>query len=394
MIGFDEAIGLLRPLAVPLGAQEVALEHAAGRYLAEPVVARIAAPAADVSAMDGYAVRDADLHPDVVLKVVGQSYPGAGFAGGVEAGQAVRIFTGAPVPVGADRVVVQEIVSRDGDRIRLAEMPGKGTHIRQRGSDFEQGAVLLAAGTRLSPGAMIAVAGADRASVTVWRRPRLAIVSTGDELVPPGLAASRQGFIPESVSYGVAAMAQVWGADVIARSHLADDLATMQAAATRVAAQADLVVVTGGASVGERDFSRRMFEPLGITEIFAKVAIKPGKPVWLARAGGTLVLGLPGNPTSALVTARLFLAPLLAGMGGGDPETALDWQRATLGAPLRGCGDRETFTRAAGQGAGVVPLSDQDSGAQRALAHAQWLIRQRSSEPAREAGKTVNVIAF
>lgn len=397
MIGFDEATGIIAALAKPRAAETVALGNAAGRVLAAPVIARIAAPVADVSAMDGYALREADLAPDAAFKVIGESFPGAGFIGPIGAGQAVRIFTGAPVPAGADRVVVQELAVREGDTVRFSEMPGKGTHIRRKGCDFTEGATLLEAGMRLTPGALVAAAGADRAALEVWQHPRLFIVSTGDELVPPGMAAERPGTIPESVSPGVAALAAEWGGKVVGTRHLTDNLAGMQAAAAEIAGLADVIIVTGGASVGERDFSRRMFEPLGLEMIFAKVAIKPGKPVWLARVGnehGPLVLGLPGNPTSALVTARLFLAPLLAGLGGRPADAALRWRQVPLASPIKACGDRETFTRAKWHGNGAAVLSDQDSGAQRALAEAELLIRQRAGDPALSEGEAVEALEF
>lgn len=407
MIGFDEATGLISAVANPRTAETVALAEAAGRVLAAPVVARIAAPVADVSAMDGYALREADLALDAALEVIGESFPGAGFTGPLSPMQAVRIFTGAPVPPGADRVVVQELAVREGKWVRFSEMPGKGTHIRGKGCDFTVGATLLEAGTCLTPGALVAAAGADQAALSVWQRPRLFVVSTGDELVPPGMAAERPGTIPESVSPGVAALAAEWGAQVVGMRHVADDLAGMQTAATEIAGLADVIIVTGGASVGERDFSRRMFEPLGLEMIFAKVTIKPGKPVWLARLcnerrlnerraneKGPLILGLPGNPTSALVTARLFLAPLLAGLSGRAADVALRWRHVPLASSLKACGDRETFTRAKWQGNSAVVLSDQDSGAQRALAEAELLIRQRAGDPALKEGEAVEVLEF
>jgi molybdopterin molybdotransferase len=241
---------------------------------------------------------------------------------------------------------------------------------------------------------MIAAAGADQAEVAVWRRPRLAVVSTGDELAEPGQARDRPGTIPESVSYGVAALAEGLGATVRRCGRLADDLASLEKAAAGLVEAADLVVVTGGASVGERDYAKAMFGPAGLELIFSKVAIKPGKPVWLGRVGDTLILGLPGNPTSALVTARLLLAPLVTGLSGGDPAEALRWREARLASPLAACGDRETFIRAAAQGASARPLSNQDSGAQKMLVDADLLIRRRPFSPTAAAGDPVEVIDF
>ena len=389
MIPFDEAVRLVADLARPLGREAVAIGEAAGRVLAAPVAAAIDSPPADVSAMDGYAVRDADLPGS--LRVIGESFAGRGFALPIGPGTCVRIFTGAPVPEGADRVVIQEVVERDGENATIPE-PGTARHIRPKGSDFRAGDVLLEAGRRLDPRALVAAAGADQAEVEVWRRPTILVLGTGDELAPPGQARDRPGAIPESVSFGVAALAEQWGGQTIATRRLGDDLETMERAAGEALEQADLVVVTGGASVGEKDFAKAMFEPHGLDLVFSKVAIKPGKPVWLGRARGRVVLGLPGNPTSAMVTARLLLAPLVAGLAGR--AEALDWQKVPLAESLPACGDRETFHRARHATRGAVPLTNQDSSAQKALAEADLLVRSRPNDPARVAGETVEVLAF
>jgi molybdopterin molybdotransferase len=194
------------------------------------------------------------------------------------------------------------------------------------------------------------------------------------------------------VSFGVAALAEEWGALGIGTRRLADDLRLMEQAASEALADADLVVVTGGASVGEKDFAKAMFEPHGLKLIFSKVAIKPGKPVWFGRAGRKLVMGLPGNPTSAMVTARLLLAPLVAGLCGR--RDALEWRRVPLATGLPACGDRETFHRAFGSDAGTVPVANADSSAQRALAEASLLLRSRPHDPAREPGVQVEALDF
>ncbi|TCJ39079.1 molybdopterin molybdotransferase MoeA [Parafrankia sp. BMG5.11] len=389
MISYDEAARLIGEAAQPLASEQVAIAQAAGRVLAAPVIAHVDAPPADSSAMDGYAVREADLPG--VLPVIGESFAGRGFAGTVAPGTCVRIFTGAPVPAGADRVVIQENVTREGE---LATMPpGAGAwHIRQRGSDFTVGDILVEAGTRLGPRALVTAAGADLAKVEVWRRPRVIILATGDELAAPGEARLNAERIPESVSFGVAAVAQEWGAEVVDTRRLRDDLATMEQAAGEAIAQADLVVVTGGASVGEKDFAKTMFAPCGLDLVFSKVAIKPGKPVWLGRCSSSLVMGLPGNPTSAMVTARLFFAPLVAGLSGRTART--DWVEVPLACELAACGDRETFVRARRTPAGAVPVGNQDSSAQAALAQADLLLRCRPNQAARQAGELVDAIDF
>jgi molybdopterin molybdotransferase len=389
VIVFDEAAALVAKAARPLGIEQVALGDAKGRVLAAAVVALVDSPPADVSAMDGYAVREADLPGR--LTIAGESFPGRPWSEPLAAGQCVRIFTGGAVPAGADRVVIQEDVTREGDKAIFGEPEG-GRHIRERGSDFARGDLLLEAGRPVDPRALVAIAGADVGEVDVWRRPRLVILGTGDELAEPGTARATPGGIPESVSLGVAAFAEDWGAQVLARKRLRDDLPMLEREAAEALAIADVVVVTGGASVGERDYAKAMFEPAGLELIFSKVAIKPGKPVWFGRAGGRLILGLPGNPNSALVTARLLLAPLLAGLTGRP--TMLRWRQAKLAEPIAATGNRETFYRGAFAGESVRPLSNQDSGAQSTLAAADLLIRRAAGAPVAWAGEMVDIIDF
>ncbi len=392
MISFDEAVARVCGAARPLGTETVAIEQAAGRILASSVLARIDGPRADVSTMDGYAVRDADLRVGAELPVIGEAFPGAPFGQALPPGTCLRIFTGAPVPEGADRVVMQENVSRTGDNATFTEPASAVRFLRRRGSDFAIGDALVHAGQRLGPRALVAAAAADVDAVEVYRRPRLVILCTGDELARPGQAAATDAAVPESLSVGLTAFAEQCGAQVIAYRQLADDLPSMKAEAAASLDAADIVVVTGGASVGERDFAKAMFE--GLDLIFSKVAIKPGKPVWLGRAGGRIVMGLPGNPTSALVTARLLLQPLLTGMGGGNPDAALRWRPARLAVPMEAGSDRETFWRAREEAGRVVLMPNQDSGAQRTLAEADLLVRQLSNAPALATDAQVDVLDF
>ena len=395
MINFDHAVELIGSAAKPLGSETLPLEQAISRVLAKPVVAMIDSPRADVSAMDGYAVRESDLASlPASLRIAGESFAGAGWTGTVEPGTCARIFTGAPLPGGADRVVIQENVRRDGDYAIVEDKPGGARHVRKRGSDFRIGDQLLSSGRLLDPRAIVAAAGADLAALELFRRPRVHILSTGDELAQPGVAHARADAIPESVSFGVAALATQWGADATGRTRLRDDLTSMHAAAASALDLADVVVVTGGASVGEKDFAKAMFEPLGLELIFSKVAIKPGKPVWLGRVGERLVIGLPGNPTSAMVTARLLLAPLLAGLGGRETGCALRWRSLALAKALGPCGERETFHRAKLREGTAEILSFQDSSAQKALAEADLLVRQRANSPSLCAGDPVEVLDF
>lgn len=394
MIGFDAAQALLAEAVAPLDSEAVPLADAAGRVLAEAINAALPSPRHDVSAMDGFALREADAALGARLRLIGESYAGGPPPPLVGPGDAVRIFTGAPLPRGADLVIMQENCDTDDGLVTIARAYGPGRHVRRQGSDFAAGDPLLAAGRRLDPQAMVALAGADRAEALVHRRPRLALIATGDELAPPGSAAANPQAIPESVSFGVAAMAAHYGAELVARFTGADDLPALERIAAAALESADLVVVTGGASVGARDFAKTMFARRGLELLFAKVAIKPGKPVWLGRSEGRWVLGLPGNPTSAMVTARLFLAPLLAALQGQAPGDALEWIALSLAAQLGPTGDRETFVRAAWTGAGLRPLANQDSGAQAALAGAGWLLRCSADSPVRPVGDTVQALRF
>ncbi|WP_057884170.1 molybdopterin molybdotransferase MoeA [Tsuneonella troitsensis] len=390
MISFDQAMRHIADVARPIGSETVPLSRAAGRTLSAAVVAQVDSPPADCSAMDGYAVREADLPGS--LRVMGKSFAGRGFDRPLEPGCAVRIFTGAPVPHGADRVIIQERAEPAGDRVIVPLLTDEASHIRRRGSDFRAGQALLGAGTVLTPRALVAAAAADRGEVDVWRKPRVVVLATGDELAQPGQARDRPGAIPESVSYGVAALVNQSGGQTVAIRRLGDNIEDLERAAGEALADADLIVVTGGASVGEKDFAKRMFEMHGLELLFSKVAIKPGKPIWLGRARERLILGLPGNPTSAMVTARLMLVPLVTGISGGSPAHA--WEDLPLAGDLAPCGERETFTRGRWTAAGVVPLHNQDSSAQHALVEADYLIRSLPHCPVRRVGETIQALSF
>ena len=393
MISFDEALAIVCREARPLGAEIATLAEAHGRILAEPVVAAVDSPPANVSAMDGYAVREPELTAGRrSFAIVGESFPGTAFAGEVPAGACVRIFTGGPLPAGLDRVVIQENVRREADVAHVEEL-SRTSHVRPRGSDFRKGDTLLKAGRLLDARALVAAAGADEPLLTVWRRPRVALLGTGDELTEPGQARASGGrLIPESLSPGVAALAVEWGGEAVLHRRLEDDPKVIGDAAAEAVVLADVVVTMGGASVGEKDFAKTAFAPLGLDLLFAKVAIKPGKPVWFGRARGALVMGLPGNPTSAMVTARLFLAPLIAGLAGRDSMSALQWRTAQLATELGPVGDRETFVRARWSGERVDPMSNQDSGSQKTLADSDVLIRRAAGAQAVGSGEPVEVL--
>lgn len=393
MISFDEAVALVRQLAQPLGMEQVPLDRAAGRVLARPVVAPRTAPAFPTSAMDGYAVRDGDVaQAPVKLRVAGESYAGRPFGKKAGPGACVRIFTGAVVPPGFDRVVIQEQVGQSNGLAFFGQTPSGGRNIRPVGSDFFAGETILPAGIALTPQALIAAAGADISEVCAIRQPRIAILATGDELAAPGAAHLRAGAVPDSVSVGIAALAEVFGGTVVLRLRIADTLEELERGAGEALACGDIVVVTGGASVGERDHARDMFRGAAMEPVFSKVAMKPGKPVWMSRAGERVVVGLPGNPGSALVTARLFLAPLVAGLSGRGAGAAWQWQRASLGESAPETGDRETFYRGQLHDGRAVFVGNQDSGAQAALGVSRILIRRAAGAGALPAGEEVAIL--
>jgi molybdopterin molybdotransferase len=378
LIAFDEAVSRTMSIARPVGVERVALHEACDRVLAQPAIALRTAPPVAVSAMDGFAIREADTsRMPARLRIVGKSFAGAGYSGPMHAGECVRIFTGAPLPSCADRVVIQEDVTVEGSVAIVASAAGSGRHVRSAGSDFRTGQVVVPAGRRLRPQHLIAAAAADLDHLEVFRRPRLSILCCGDELVAPGTAGNTPDRIPESVSVGVAALVGRWGAEANRCAILADDLPVMSAAVRQSLGSADALVIIAGASVGERDFAQAAFAGVDMRLLFSKVAMKPGKPVWLGEVDGKPVVGLPGNPTSALVTARLFLAPLVAGMVGDLPANALRWRACRCAGEVEPCRDRDVFVRAISDGGSVRPVDSQDSADQRALAEADVLVRVR-----------------
>lgn len=395
MVSVDRALQLLLAEGATCAPEHIGLDRAGGRILAAPIVARCAAPARDASAMDGYAVRDADLVADWnALTVIGESVAGHGYAGSLKTGSAVRIFTGAPVPDGADRVILQEQVRRMGSQVLVPHPCAQKRHIRQAGSDFIAGDVLVDAGLPLTPARLVAAAAADIAEVAVFARPKVMVVATGDELRAPGFDMGRPDSIPESVSFGVAELARHFGAGVAIHPRLPDDLDRLQGAAAGMLDKADIVVIIGGASVGDRDFSRAMFERAGLRLHVSKVLMRPGKPVWFGKAGGTCILGLPGNPTAAMVTARLFLAPLVATMAGREAGSALDWRVRPLADGLEANGEHECFIGARADAGAVSASANRDSSAQKALAATEMLIRRRPHAPAAAAGDLVETLEF
>lgn len=386
LLSLEEAQARILSLAELLPIERVDIDGGLGRYLAQPLNARRTQPSQPLSAMDGYAVAADNLHGP--WRVTGESAAGHPYSGGVTTHDAVRIATGAVLPRGAEAVIVQEDLSRHGDILSLnGELPSPpNRHIRPVGMDFSEGAPLLPAGTWLGPAQLaLAVAGGHK-HVPVRRKPRLIIIDSGDELAPDCEECPPHQ-IPASNGPMLVAMAKSLPCDVRRLGPVADDLDTLIATFEQ-GRDADVIVTSGGASVGDHDLVRPALEAWGATIDFWRVAIKPGKPLLVARRGKQIVLGLPGNPVSSHVTAFLFLLPLLRSMlGSAHPHPRS--VRATLTAPLAKGGSRREFLRAQWDGSGIAPLALQDSGALSALAAANALIDRGPEAIAQPMGTEV-----
>ena len=363
--------------------------------LAEPVLATRDQPPFDAAAMDGYAVTASGLSEtaSTTLRVIGESAAGHGFARPIGEGEAVRIFTGAPCPPGSAFVVPQELAARDGDQVTLKPRDQSGPYIRLTGADFRSGDELLAAGVRLDPWRLSLCAAAGRGEVLVRPRPRLAILSTGDELVEAG-ATPKPDQIFDSGSPALTALTTVWGADPVRLKPAGDDVAAIAAAVEK--AEVELIVMIGGASVGDHDLAKPALARLGLELVVESVAVRPGKPTWFgALPDGRLVLGLPGNPASALVCAELFLRPLIDALSGAAPGPNL--LAAQLVSPLPANGPREHWMRAtlAHSAEGVLtahPLKDQDSSLVTVFAAADALLMRPANAPAAATGEVATVL--
>ena len=393
MLDVETALTRTLDLAQPLALERLSLWEAAGRVLAEPVVASTALPPFDYSAMDGYALCTADLPNEVapVLTVQGESRTGHP-APMLRASCACRIFTGAALPEGADCVVMQEQVTRDGDRITLRHTPGPGEHVRRRGEDLAQGQVAVPEGSRLGAFQLGLIASLNQGHVQVRRLPRVTILCTGDELFEPGTAARSNG-IPESNSIALSTLARQAGAEVRRAPFVHDEPEAMLEAIQAALAGSDLLLTVGGVSVGDHDLVRPALEHAGAVLDFWKVAMKPGKPLLVGRCGTTIVLGLPGNPVSAQITFALFGMPLLRSLQGDrQPRPTLRFACLTHDVTQRT--GRTGYYRAVLDREEVTLVKNQASGAPTSTAWANALLIMPQQTDQLAAGAQVEVLAF
>jgi len=396
MLSVDEALKRILAAAKPMPKETVALADCRGRVLAEDATSRRTQPPVHVSAMDGYAVRSCDVRKTpLILKLAGEAPAGGAFEGTLKKGEAVRIFTGGPVPDGADAIILQEdIQDIGGDAVMVNEETEEGRHIRRTGIDFSKGDILFKAGRKLSPSDVGLLASMDRPWVEVRRKPRVAILATGDELVRPGEPVGPNQII-SSNSSALMAMVEEHGGVGLDLGIAADNEASLKTLAAG-AQGADILLTVGGASVGDHDLVQSVLGKEGLQVAFWKIAMRPGKPLIFGRFKDSAMLGLPGNPVSALVCATLFLVPLLRAMLGLRP-VELPRTSATLGADLRANKTRQDYLRAAlnrdPDGTLIAtPFDTQDSSVLSLFAHAGALVIRPPHAVAARAGETVEII--
>ena len=388
MIPVSEALNQLFALVAPLDIETVPLTEASGRVLAQDVAASRDQPPFAASAMDGYAVDGARATPGADFTVIGEAAAGHGFQGAVGAAEAVRIFTGAPLPDGTNRVVMQEDVTRDGARITLGKRLEAKDHVRPAGSDFRVGD-LLQAPRVLRPADIALLASMNIAAVPVRRKPEVALIATGDELVMPGEHPGPDQIIASN-SFGLKALLEEAGAQARLLPIARDTVASL-GTAFDLAQGADLIVTIGGASVGDHDLVVQVAGELGMDRAFYKVAMRPGKPLMAGRMGDAAMIGLPGNPVSAIVCGHVFVVPMITAMLGLGTAPA-PRRSARLAAALPANGPREHYMRARMTPEGLVAEDRQDSALLGVLAQADALLVRPVGDPARAAGESVEYL--
>ena len=393
-----EALQRVLADARALAAETVALNDAHGRVLTEDLAALRTQPPAAVSAMDGYAVRAADVaNVPARLKVIGEVAAGRPFARAIAAGEAARIFTGGVLPQGADTIVIQENTKREGNCVEVQQASAKGRHIRVQGLDFKAGDTLLEIGHRLTARDLALAAAMNHPLVPVHRRPKVALIATGDELVPPGTVPG-PGQIVSSNLFALAALARSEGAEVADLGIVGDRLAETVAALRRARElHADILVTSGGASVGDYDLVQKALAAEGVELSFWRLALRPGRPLMHGRLGAMQVLGVPGNPVSAIVCGFLFLVPLIRRLA-GRTDLAAATESAVLGANLPENDERADYLRATlkrgpdGDIATAFPV--QDSSMMLPLAKADCLLIREPYAPAAKAGSRCAIVKF
>jgi len=388
MISVAEALDHLFTITPALRTEYIYFSEACGRILAEPVISTRDQPPFDASAMDGYAFAHAPEPDGDTLSIIGEVAAGHSSMRAVQPGQAVRIFTGAPLPEGTNTVVIQENTALTSDGICILERPKKGANVRQSGGDFRMGDMIQAP-CRLTPHKIALTAAMNVARVSVFARPIVALLATGDELVMPG-EEPRDDQIFASNSFGLKALFEAAGADVRLLPIARDTRASLRTAFT-LADGADLVVSIGGASVGAHDLIGTIWDELGVDQRFYKVAMRPGKPLMAARKGNTTFVGLPGNPVSAMVCGHIFIKPLLAAMQGLDPKPA-PRRPCSLAAPLAANGPREHYMRGVVADSQVTAFDKQDSSLLSVLSSANALVVRPPDDHARGVGDQIDVI--
>lgn len=395
LLSVDDALSRILSAVQPLGTQRVSLADAVGRVLAEPVMAQMDSPPFTASAMDGYAVRAADVNDGAVLTMIGASQAGKRFGGAMGQGECVRIFTGAPLPDGADAVVMQEQTAASGNTITFHTSIAAGVNTRPLGHDFTRGQTLVAPGTLLTPAHIGLIASGNNDHCVVSMTPEIALLATGDELVLPGTPHLNEDAIIANISALLAADLTLKRIGMTDHRIAPDDReALFKMVSSALEAEPDVLITTGGASVGDHDFVQEILIRAGVEIDFWRIAMRPGKPLMFGRKGKTLVFGLPGNPVSAYVTYKALVSPALFAMQGATPPAPL---MLPLAAPLPANGPRRHFIRGtlkpleSGQ-TGVAPLTQFDSSHVSTLAAAHCLLVHREGENAKEIGDLVPVI--
>jgi molybdopterin molybdotransferase len=394
LLPVEEARSRILDGATPTAVERVELRAAFGRVLAQDVTAQITQPPFDASAMDGYALRADDVaEVPATLRVIGEAPAGAAFEGALRPGEAVRIFTGAPVPAGADTIVIQENTKSDANGVTVLRAPNSGQFVRPRGLDFTEGEALLAAGTRLGSREIALAAAMNHPVLPVRRKPKVTILPTGDELIEPGGTPAPDQIV-SSNNFGMAAFVEHYGGKAVDLGVVGDTSKALRQALQQ-ARESDILITLGGASVGKHDLVQQALTDSGMTLDFWKIAMRPGKPLIFGKMQGTRVLGLPGNPVSTFVCAAIFLRPLLdrlLGRTAEDPTTC-----ARLGADVGANDERQDYLRAQLSRAHdgtytATPFPKQDSSMLRTLASADGFVIRPPFDGSRAAGDSVEIL--